>query len=153
MLVIAVTGFRESLNHRISPGERGGGKLSHRITPSALGEQTWALVEKSLCSEVILRLTSRLPVVTMHYINVVCLKHFLSNIRDKNPNAAFFLRNREVLDDIPESFHSRFVDKEPLSRLHLKVTSLLSSSMTPLPSASSYSLWLSSPFHHFLHHH
>ncbi|BFZ24968.1 hypothetical protein BsWGS_28007 [Bradybaena similaris] len=40
--------------------------------------------------------------------------------RDKNPNAAFLLRNREVLDDIPESFHSRFVDKEPLARLHLK---------------------------------
>ncbi|CAG5136130.1 unnamed protein product [Candidula unifasciata] len=40
--------------------------------------------------------------------------------RDKNPNAAFFFRNRAVLDGIPESFHSRFQDKEPLARLHLK---------------------------------
>ncbi|CAL1546811.1 unnamed protein product [Lymnaea stagnalis] len=41
--------------------------------------------------------------------------------RDRNPNAAFFLRDKSVLVDVPETFIGRFIDSEPIAKQHLKV--------------------------------
>ncbi|XP_062615588.1 TPR repeat-containing protein DDB_G0287407-like [Saccostrea cucullata] len=40
--------------------------------------------------------------------------------RSCNPNAVFFFRNSDVINDIPEDFRKRFVDKEILNKCHLK---------------------------------
>ncbi|XP_013068676.2 TPR repeat-containing protein DDB_G0287407-like [Biomphalaria glabrata] len=41
--------------------------------------------------------------------------------REANPNAAFFMRNSSVCNDIPQAHISRFIDAEPVAKCHLKM--------------------------------
>ncbi|KAH9492087.1 hypothetical protein Btru_029459 [Bulinus truncatus] len=41
--------------------------------------------------------------------------------RSANPNAAFFIRNNSICDEIPEAHLSRFIDSEPVAKCHLKM--------------------------------
>uniref|UniRef100_A0A0B7A7W0 DUF4062 domain-containing protein n=1 Tax=Arion vulgaris TaxID=1028688 RepID=A0A0B7A7W0_9EUPU len=52
--------------------------------------------------------------------SITFMEIMLGAFRDNNPNAAFFMREGTLLNDIPESFQSRFKDNELLARLHLQ---------------------------------
>ncbi len=42
-------------------------------------------------------------------------------LRTKNPNACFFIRSKESLNDIPVEYHEKFFETNQLSKLQMKV--------------------------------
>ncbi|XP_064611367.1 telomerase protein component 1-like [Liolophura sinensis] len=55
------------------------------------------------------------PNASITFMEILCGAY-----RMKNPNAAFFVRDSQFLQEVPESQRTRFVDDEPLKSQHLK---------------------------------